>query len=127
MPPNKCDRIHAWILWRCAKDYGPSFWQDFFREVRKEAKALNDAVRLGEADCIRNARYRITVDCFDRLAGLDFKERLRKSRISLTTDVKSLHPEDPQWDRRLIETTPAPGASNRPLSRPLAPDAQTIR
>ena len=102
IPPNKCDRIHAWILFQCAKDYGPGFWKDFFREIRKEAKPLKDALHVGDGDQIRNARYRITIECFDRLSEkLAFKERLEKAGISTTVDVKSLHPEEPGWDRRL--------------------------
>jgi len=102
VPANKCDRIHAWVLWKCETDYDPNLWSDFFREVRKEAQGLNDAVHLGDGDAIRNARYRITVDCFDRLPGLNFKDRLIRSGISLTTDVKSLHPEEALWNRRLM-------------------------
>lgn len=69
---------------------------------------------LGDADQIRNARYRITVECFDRLKGLGFKDRLRRAKISLTTDVKSLHPIEPGWDRRL---GPQPGAARRAQRR----------
>jgi len=103
IPPNLCDRIHAWILYKAASRYGPNFWSDFFREVRARKPELEDAVKLGNGDKIRNARYRITIECFDRLPGLNFKEMLKQSGISLTTDVKSLHPEAPEWNRRLSE------------------------
>lgn len=103
LPPNQCDRIHAWILHQSASKYGPRFWADFFREVRSQKQELSAAVRLGDADKIRNARYQITIACFDRLPGLEFKETLGASGISLTTDVKSLHPEAPGWNRRLAE------------------------
>jgi len=104
IPANQCDRIHAWILWQCERAYGPTFWKDFFREIRKEAQPLKDAVHQGDGDRIRNARYKITVDCFDRLSkNLVFKERLKKAGISTTVDVKSLHPEKPGWNRRLTE------------------------
>lgn len=103
LPYNLCDRIHAWILYQASSKYGPRFWPDFFRQVRSQRQALNDAVRLGDGDRIRNARYQITVGCFDRLPGLDFKKTLQANAISLTTDIKSLHPEDPDWNRRLGE------------------------
>ncbi len=103
VPADKCDRIHAWILWQCAEEYGAGFWKDFFREIRAQERPLREAAEAGDADTIRNARYRVTVDCFDRLPGLSFKKVLQESGISLTTDVKSLHPERPQWDRRLHE------------------------
>lgn len=32
---------------------------------------------------------------------------LKTARVSLTTDVKALHPEEPGWDRRLISSDPA--------------------
>ena len=35
--------------------------------------------------------------------GLNFQKTLRDSGISLTTDVKSLHPEAPGWNRRLTD------------------------
>ena len=101
VPSNQVDRIHAYILGECERKYGPTFWQDFFAEVRKEAQPLRDAVQLGDGDAIRNERYRITVECFDRLPGLHFKQILQNSGISLTTDVKSLHPTEPGWNRRL--------------------------
>ncbi|MCX7424126.1 MAG: ankyrin repeat domain-containing protein [Planctomycetia bacterium] len=103
LPPNLCDRIHAWLLCQAASKYGPRFWTDFFREVRSQRQALSDAVRLGDGDKIRNARYQITIACFDRLPGLDFRNTLRASGVSLTTDVKSLHPDSPDWNRRLAE------------------------
>ncbi|MCX7018306.1 MAG: ankyrin repeat domain-containing protein [Candidatus Sumerlaeota bacterium] len=103
LPANQCDRIHAWILYRCESKYGPRFWSDFFREIRSQEQALSDAARLGDADKIRNARYQITIACFDRLPGLQFKKTLKDAAISLTTDVKSLHPEAPGWNRRLTE------------------------
>lgn len=101
VPPNLVDRIHAYILAECERQYGPSFWKDCFAEIRKEASALRDAIQLGDGDPVRNERYRITIGCIDRLPGLDFKQMLQNSGISLTTDVKSLHPTEPGWNRRL--------------------------
>jgi len=101
LPPNQVDRIHAYILWQCELAYGPTFWPDFFREVRKEYPRLRDAVNQSGQDAIRNARYQITIDCFDRLQGLNFKSLLQENGISLTTDVKSLHPTEPGWNRKL--------------------------
>ena len=103
IPANQCDRIHAWILYKTASKYGSGFWADFFREIRSQKQALSDAVQLGDNDKIRNARYQITIECFERLPGVEFKEILKSSGISLTTDVKSLHPEAPGWNRRLTE------------------------
>ncbi len=99
--PNLVDRIHAYILAECERQYGPAFWPDFFAEVRKQAQPLKDAVQLGDGDAIRNERYRITVECFDRLPGLEFRQILQSAGISLATDIKSLHPTEPGWNRRL--------------------------
>ncbi len=104
LPANQCDRIHAYILWLCESKYGPNFWPDFFKEIHKERVELLSAESLGDNDKIRNKKYQITIDCFDRLPGLEFKQVLNKFQISLTTDVKSLHPTDPGWDRKLIES-----------------------
>ena len=98
---NLVDRIHAHVLWQCEQEYGPNFWTDFFRQVNSVQDALKGAVQLGDGDAIRNARYQITLDCFDRLPGLRFKERLQQAYISLEKDVKSLHPTEPGWNRRL--------------------------
>jgi hypothetical protein len=102
LAPNLCDRIHAYILWTCEQKYGPAFWPDFFREIRGQDKSLIAAVELGDADKIRNKRYQITIECFDRLKGLDFKKMLQDLRISFTTDVKSLHPTEPGWNQKFI-------------------------
>ncbi len=98
---NLCDRIHAHILWRCEQKYGPDFWQDFFQEIHKEHARLKPSVSKG-GDQARNQRYQITVECFDRLQELNFKDMLEKFQISLTTDVKSLHPMEPRWNRKFI-------------------------
>lgn len=101
--PNLCDRIHAYLLGECLRRYGVNFWPDFFREVRKEQGRLNDAVNIKGDDGIRNARYQITLDCFDRLPGLNFKRMLEQNGISLKVDVKSLHPTDAGWNRKFVE------------------------
>jgi hypothetical protein len=101
IPANVCDRIHAYLLWRAEEKYGADFWPDFFREVRKKRSALI-GVTHDKPDERRNERYRITVDCFDQLVGLNFKRVLESAQISVTTDTKSLHPTDPGWDRRLV-------------------------
>ncbi len=98
--PNQVDRIHAYILGQCEQRYGARFWPDFFKEVRKQHEALEQALSLPD-DENRNARYQISVECFDRLPGLDFKKMLQSSGISLTTDVKALHPTEPGWNRQL--------------------------
>ncbi|MCL4693198.1 MAG: hypothetical protein KJ060_11895, partial [Candidatus Hydrogenedentes bacterium] len=101
VPANQVDRIHAYILSECERQYGVSFWRDAFTEIRKEAQALRDAANAGGDDAIRNKRYQITIECFDRLPGIEFKQMLQNSGISITTDVKSLHPTEPGWNRRL--------------------------
>jgi hypothetical protein len=102
LPANQCDRIHAWILYDCELKYGPTFWPNFFKEIRKQLEPLAAAVNLGDDDMIRNRRYQITLDCFDRLPGLDFKKRLKELQISLSVDVGSLHPEEGNWDRKFM-------------------------
>jgi hypothetical protein len=102
---NLCDRVHSHLLYQCEQRYGPNFYRDFFAEIRKERRALDDAVNIKGDDNIRDARYRITVDCFDRLPRVGFKKLLEQNRISTTIDVKSLHPTDSEWDRRF--TPPA--------------------
>lgn len=101
IPANLCDRIHAHLLYQCEKQYGPRFWPDFFKEIRNVHDALLAASRSGSGDECRDARYRITIECFDRLMKGQFKEMLRTHGISLTTDVKSLRPQRPDWNRKL--------------------------
>ncbi len=93
IPPNQVDRIHAQLLWQCEQEYGEDFWRDFFREAKKKRVKL----LLGS----RDERYKITIECFERLPGLDFRRLLRTHNISRTTDVKSLNPEEPGWNRKL--------------------------
>lgn len=99
---NLCDRIHGWILYQAETQYGPTFWPDFFARIREQQDALIEAAKIGDADQNRNARYRITVDCFDKLGKAHLKDALRQAHISLTTDVKALHPTEPKWDRRFV-------------------------
>jgi hypothetical protein len=99
---NLCDRIHAYLLWQCEQAYGPGFWQDFFALVRGRRADLDAAANLAGDDAIRNERYRITVECFDRLPRLNFKKRLSDSNISASVDVKSLHPAEPGWNRKFV-------------------------
>ncbi len=94
VPPNQVDRIHAYLLWQCERDYGPRFWPDFFVQVNK------NAARFAAADG-RDARYRLSIECFDALPGVHLSDRLQENGISLTTDVKSLDPTGPTWNRRL--------------------------
>jgi len=101
IPSNLVDRIHAYLLYLCEQKYGQNFWKDFFKEINKHKKELDDAVRLSNDDAIRNERYRITVECFNVLQGINFKELLEKNGISTTVDIKSLHPTNPNWNRKL--------------------------
>jgi len=101
IPANKCDRIHAHLLYQCKMQYGPKFWPDFFKEIRKVRGRLLAVSRSGPGVERRNARYRITIDCFDQIMKGRFKKMLKKYGISLTTDVKSLRPKRPDWNRKL--------------------------
>jgi hypothetical protein len=94
IPGSVSDRIHHEILYQCEEKYGPYFLRDFFTEVR------NQRDRLRSAD--GNTRYQITIDCFDRLPGLKFRELLSDLRISDKTSWYSLRPSRPDWDRRFI-------------------------
>ncbi|NIP24405.1 MAG: hypothetical protein GWN67_22820 [Phycisphaerae bacterium] len=101
IPSNKCDRIHAHLLYLCQRQYGRNFWPDFFKEIRKVRSRLLDVSRSGPGIERRNARYRITIDCFDRLMKGQFKKMLKKHGISLTTDIKSINPNRPDWNGKL--------------------------
>jgi len=101
IPSNKCDRIHAHLLNQCQRQYGPNFWPDFFKEIKKVRGQLLAVSRSGPGDERRNARYRITIECFDRLMKGRFKNMLKKHGISLTTDVKSIRPNRPDWNKKL--------------------------
>jgi hypothetical protein len=99
--PNLVDRIHAYILWQCEQQYGNGFWTDFFAQVRSERQRLYAAIHEPGDDGVRNARYRITVECFNRLPGLAFAKRLERDAISQIVAVQSLHPTEPGWNHRL--------------------------
>jgi hypothetical protein len=99
IPANVADRIHIYLLCRCEDKYGPTFWTDFFKEVRAARPQLVAAADMGSLEAVRNERYRLTVDCFDRLPGLDFKKMLDENGISATVEIKSLATK-PDWDRR---------------------------
>jgi len=101
IPPNLVDRIHAYLLRQCEKRYGADFWKDFFKQISRRKENLVNAVRLKNDDAVRNERYRITIECLDCLPGLHLKKTLQQYGISLTTDVKSLHPMNPTWNRKL--------------------------
>ena len=96
---NLCDRIHGHLLWQCEQRYGANFWKDVFKQIRSRREELDAAEKLG-GDASRNERYRITVECFDKLPGVNFKKLLQTNHISTTVDTKSLHPTDPGWNRK---------------------------
>jgi hypothetical protein len=102
LPGNLCDRIHAHVLWMCEQRYGADFWEDFFSEIQKERKKLESAKLFRDPDKIRNRKYQITVECFDRLERIPFKKILHKYQISLTTAVKSLKPREPVWNGKFL-------------------------
>ena len=102
LPDNLSDRIHGHILWMCERKYGADFWQDFFSQIQKEQENLKAAVYLRDPDKIRNRKYQITVECFDRLPKIEFKRLLKKYQLSLTTAIKSLRPTESGWDRKFL-------------------------
>lgn len=97
---DQADRLHAYLLRKCERQYGPNFWRDFFREVRKQQTAFSAPPAQGESRGL-NERYRITVECFDQLPGLEFKKLLQQSGISTTVAIQSLKPTQPGWNRKL--------------------------
>jgi hypothetical protein len=96
---NLCDRIHGWILYQAEQQYGPGFWPDFFANIRRQRDSLAEAAKIADEGENRNTRYRITVDCFDKLGKVHLRDALRRAHVSVTTDIKALHPTDPSWDR----------------------------
>jgi hypothetical protein len=97
---DQADRIHAYLLRKCEQQYGPGFWHDFFKEVRKEQAAFSAPEAQGDSRGL-DVRYRLTVECFDRLPGLKFKKLLARSGISTTVAIQSLKPTQPAWNRKL--------------------------
>ena len=102
IPPNKVDRIYAHLLWKCEQKYGPDFWSDFFTEIRRECASFSSTKAQGESSAL-DVRYRLTVECFDRLSGLNFRKLLEQNGISTNVAIQSLKPEKPGWNRRLTE------------------------
>jgi len=97
---NQADRVHAYLLYKCEQQYGMAFWSDFFKEVRKERQAFSDAEARGE-DNGRDLRYKLTLQCFDRLPGIRFTQLLEQNGISTIVDLSSLPHEAPGWNRKL--------------------------
>lgn len=100
IPSNLSDRIHAHILWEFRREYGPLFWHDFFAAVREREDDLRAAKCIRPDTEARDARYRITVDCFDSVTAGEFRKMLNKSRISLTHEVTPIDARDPGWNRK---------------------------
>ena len=114
------DAVYGHLLLECEEAYGPSFWADFFAETRNESARLCETVTQGDViygsylcriligsrmpltrqDFDR--KHRITVGCFDRLPGLDFRRRLREYGISETTSWYSMSWGRKDWDRRFM-------------------------
>ena len=110
IPGNVSDRIHAYLLFECERNYGPDFWKDFHAEIRSAYPRLREAeCSTTDRDERRNKLYQITLECLSKLDAkhrlLDdtrgFTEMLREYGISLTRDLKSLHPTDESWNRKL--------------------------
>ncbi len=101
IPGNLVDRIHAYLLWQCEKKYGPDFWKDFFANVKTRHEDFVEAAEIKGQNAKRNRRYQLSVECFDALKNINFKEMLQQAQISLTTDIKSLDPENKNWNRKL--------------------------
>jgi hypothetical protein len=102
LPGNLSDRIHAYVLWMCEQRYGPNFWQAFFREIQKERENFEAVKYLRDPDKVRNRKYQITVECFDRLPKVEFRKLLDKYHLSQTTAIKSLRPTEQNWDRKFL-------------------------
>lgn len=101
IPGNLVDRIHAYLLWQCEKNYGPDFWKDFFANAKARREDFTEAARLKGQNAARNRRYQLSVECFDALKNINFKKMLQQAGISLTTDIESLDPENKNWNRKL--------------------------
>ncbi len=97
---DQADRLHAFLLRKCEQKYGPKFWPDFFADVRRQQAAFSAPEAQGESRGL-NTRYCLTVECFDRLPGLEFKKLLEQSGISTTVAIQSLKPTQPGWNRKL--------------------------
>ena len=97
---DQADRLHAYLLRKCERQYGTNFWRDFFAEVRKQQPAFAAPAAQGESRGL-NERYRLTVECFNRLPGLNFKKLLEQNGISTTIAIQSLKPTQPGWNRKL--------------------------
>ena len=100
-PGDQADRIHACLLRKAERDYGTNFWYDFFSEVRKQQAAFAAPEAKGDSGPALDLRYRLTVECLNRLPGLDFKQRLEQSGVSTTVAIQSLKPTQPAWNRKL--------------------------
>lgn len=97
---DQADRIHAYLLRKCERQFGPKFWYDFFAEVRQAQAAFSAPETQGESRGL-DVRYRLTVECFERLPGLHFKKVLEDSGVSTTVAIQSLKPTQPTWNRKL--------------------------
>ena len=100
LPGDQADRLHAHLLRQCEKSYGTNFWRDFFMQVQRQQSAFTAPEAQGECRGV-DARYRLTVECFDRLPGLNFKRLLEQNGISATVAIQSLKPTQPGWNRKL--------------------------
>jgi hypothetical protein len=101
VPGDQVDRIHAHLLRQAEQDHGTNFWPDFFAEVRKQQAAFGAPEAKGDSGPALNLRYRLTVECLNRLPGLDFKKRLEQSGVSTTVAIQSLKPTQSAWNRKL--------------------------
>lgn len=91
------DRMHHHLLWECEQQYGATFWHDYFAELQKEKTHLEETNKLTNSVARANTQYQICVECFDRLAGLNFKKRLTDYHISTTMDVFAIS-HRPNWN-----------------------------
>ena len=83
--------------YKCERQYGPTFWRDYFAELQKEKTHLEETNKLTDGVARSNAQYQICVECLDRLAGLNFKKRLMDYHISTTMDVFAIS-HRPDWN-----------------------------
>jgi len=96
-PPVTSYRIYQVLLDDCEKAYGPDLLKDFFTEVRKTRTPIKP-----DSPTDYSKRLQLTVECFDRLPGLNFRERMRKLRLSQRTTWYSLYGKTREWGGKLL-------------------------
>ena len=73
----------------------------FFSNVKKRQSDFEEAKKCEGKNAERNRRYQLSIECFDALDEINFKDILMQNEISLKIDIKSLELESPDWNRKL--------------------------